>query len=143
MSVCVTIRRARICISSHYVRGDPPVKACCYNSINCRLFHRVTTKNPKTTFRLASELTGMEGMVECTTWEKVRVAFLARGLVWGRVRSCLSCVCVVGNATWLELGCPMIPLTRYDRMFELCVYYVAHAPRTFVLALFFITVSDN
>jgi hypothetical protein len=25
---CVTIRGARICISSHYVRGDPPVKAC-------------------------------------------------------------------------------------------------------------------
>jgi hypothetical protein len=49
----------------------------------------VTTKNPKTTFRLASELTGMEGMVECTTWEKVRVAFLARGLVWGRGGSCL------------------------------------------------------
>lgn len=31
----------------------------------------MTTKNPKTTFRLASEMLGMEGMVECSTWEKV------------------------------------------------------------------------
>eukprot|EP00598_Pedospumella_elongata_P001231 CAMPEP_0184969754 /NCGR_PEP_ID=MMETSP1098-20130426/2429_1 /TAXON_ID=89044 /ORGANISM="Spumella elongata, Strain CCAP 955/1" /LENGTH=526 /DNA_ID=CAMNT_0027491567 /DNA_START=109 /DNA_END=1689 /DNA_ORIENTATION=+ len=31
----------------------------------------VTTKNPKSTFRLASEMTGIEGMIECSTWEKV------------------------------------------------------------------------
>jgi hypothetical protein len=31
----------------------------------------VETKNPKSTFRLASELTGVEGQVECATWEKV------------------------------------------------------------------------
>mmetsp|Transcript_35949 Transcript_35949/g.79836 ORF Transcript_35949/g.79836 Transcript_35949/m.79836 type:complete len:272 (+) Transcript_35949:89-904(+) len=31
----------------------------------------VEIKNPKSTFRLASELTGVEGQVECATWEKV------------------------------------------------------------------------
>lgn len=39
------------------------------------IIHSVTTKNPKSTFRLASEMTGIEGMIECSTWEKVNCIF--------------------------------------------------------------------
>ena len=52
----------------------------------CVRLNSVKTKNPDKTFRLASELTGMEGMVEATTWEQVLcmmcMCFMCVRCVW-------------------------------------------------------------
>jgi hypothetical protein len=39
---------------------------------------RIETKNPKYVFRLASELTGSDGLLDATTWEKVIVVLMMR-----------------------------------------------------------------
>eukprot|EP01034_Spumella_vulgaris_P021606 gene21607-27645_t len=48
-----------------------PAKRTTVNGVGEHWGLLVKTKNPDKTFRLASEMSGMEGMVETTTWEQV------------------------------------------------------------------------
>lgn len=90
----------------------------CFLSLNgivwC-FFPRIETKNPNKTVRLASELTGMEGMVDATTWEKVPYApSVALQIVSPRLLLLLSILLLLLllllliMCYWLMLICAML-----------------------------------